>query len=422
VTELTAERTRVAYRPVVMSTLRSVCDELRIRDLRAASDDGLVSYLDDLERTDRFIDAERARTVAELERRQVFTRDGHLSLASWMVARHGVAPSTAAGQVRMARTLEQMPVTAEALAGGEVSSAAVSLLVSAQEAAPGAFARSEDALVDAARSLPVMKLRDAVAHWREQADAERAVEDEERRFERRRLHLSATLEGMVRVDGELDPVAGQTVLTALRAVEDVNVRSRVGHRSGDQDSPSTEPDARTPAQRRADALGEICRQWLDLAERPLVSGERPHVVVTMDIASLERRAGRRLDLEDVGRIDGETARQLACDSHVSRVITDAASQPLDMGRKTKVVPPALRRAVAVRDCGCTFPGCDRPSSWCDAHHVDHWADGGPTSLANLVLLCRRHHRLVHHQRFSVEVTNERPRFFRADGTVVDRGG
>jgi Domain of unknown function (DUF222) len=195
VTEFTAPRTRVAYRHVAMSTLRSVCDELRIRDLRAISDDELASYLDDLERTDRFVDAERARAVAELERRQVFARDGHLSLASWMVARHGVAPSTAAGHVRMARALEQMPVAADALSSGEVSSAAVSLLASAQEAAPEPFARSEDALVDAARSLPVMKLRDAVAHWRENADAERAMEDEERRFERRRLHISAALDG-----------------------------------------------------------------------------------------------------------------------------------------------------------------------------------------------------------------------------------
>jgi hypothetical protein len=122
------------------------------------------------------------------------------------------------------------------------------------------------------------------------------MQDEERRFERRRLHVSAALDGMVRVDGELDPVTGQTVLTALRAVEDAGVRSRVGHRSGKQRGRSAEPDPRTPAQRRADALGEICRQWLDLAERPLVSGERPHVVVTMDIESLEGRLGRRCGL------------------------------------------------------------------------------------------------------------------------------
>jgi hypothetical protein len=317
----------------------------------------LASYLDDLERTDRFVDAERARALAELERREVFARDGHLSVASWVVARHGVAPSTAAGHVRMARALEQMPVAADALASGDVSSAAVSLLASAQEAAPGPFALAEDALVDAARSLPVVKLRSTVAQWRESADAERAMQDEERRFERRRLHVSAALDGMVRVDGELDASTGQTVLTALRAVEDAGVRSRVGHRSGEHHSPSAEPDPRTPAQRRADALGEICRQWLDLAERPLVSGERPHVVVTMDIESLEGRLGRRCGLEDTGPMTSETARRWACDAHVTRVITDGSSQPLDVGRKTKVVPPALRRAVAVRDGGCAFPGC-----------------------------------------------------------------
>jgi Domain of unknown function (DUF222) len=258
-----------------MSTLRSICDELRIRDLRAVSDDEVASYLDDLERTDRFVDAERARALAELERRTVAARDGHLSVASWVVARHGVAPSVAAGHVRMARALEHMPVTAEALAGGEVSSAAVSLLASAQEVSPERFAHSEEALVDAARTLPVTRLRDAVATWRETADADRAADDEERRFQRRRLHVSAALDGTVRVDGELDPVTGQTVLTALRAVQDGDVRSAVGHRSGEQHGRSAEPDARTPPQRRADALGEICRQWLDLAERPVVSGERP---------------------------------------------------------------------------------------------------------------------------------------------------
>ena len=179
-----------------MSTMRSVWDELRIRDLGAVSDDELASYLDDLERTDRFVDAERARALAELERREVVAGDGHLSLASWMVARHGVAPSTAAGHVRMARALEQMPVTAEALAGGEVSSAAVSLLASAQELSPKQFAHSEETLVDAARALSVMKLRSTVAQWRESADAERAMQDEERRFGRRRLHVSATLDGM----------------------------------------------------------------------------------------------------------------------------------------------------------------------------------------------------------------------------------
>jgi HNH endonuclease len=77
------------------------------------------------------------------------------------------------------------------------------------------------------------------------------------------------------------------------------------------------------------------------------------------------------------------------------VLGGAASQPLDVGRASRVIQPAQRSALAVRDGGCIFPGCDRPLAWCDAHHLVHWLDGGPTDLANLALLCRAHHRAVH---------------------------
>jgi HNH endonuclease len=102
---------------------------------------------------------------------------------------------------------------------------------------------------------------------------------------------------------------------------------------------------------------------------------------------------------------------------VSRVITVAPSSPVEIGRRTPVVPAALRRAVVVRDGGCRFPGCDRPPGWCDAHHVLHWADGGETSLDNLVLLCRPHHRLVH-ERFSLAIEEGGPAFRRPDGTLL----
>src|SRR5918996_5167593 len=149
-----------------MSTLRSALDEVRIRDLRDFSDDELVSHLDELEHVDRFLDVERSRTIIELERREVFTRDGHLSLASWLGSRHRVAPSTAAGHVRMARALEAMPVAAEALASSDVSSLAITLLASAREEEPEQFARSEESLVDTARTLSVEELKDTVTRWR----------------------------------------------------------------------------------------------------------------------------------------------------------------------------------------------------------------------------------------------------------------
>jgi hypothetical protein len=99
---------------------------------------------------------------------------------------------------------------------------------------------------------------------------------------------------------------------------------------------------------------------------------------------------------------------------------DARSEPLDVGRRSKVVPPAMRRAVIVRDRGCRFPGCDRPYTWCDAHHVAHWADGGPTAAQNLLLLCRPHHRLVHRPgRFRLELLDGKPVFRRPDGSVLE---
>lgn len=141
-------------------------------------------------------------------------------------------------------------------------------------------------------------------------------------------------------------------------------------------------------------------------------------MVTIDLETLIERSGRRSELQDTGQITPETARRLACDADVTRVITRAGSEPLELGRRTKVVPPGLRRAVAVRDRGCRFPGCGRPPGWCDAHHVRHWADGGETSLGNLVLLCRPHHRAIHCG-FGVEMIDGRPLFCPPDGTMLE---
>jgi hypothetical protein len=140
----------------------------------------------------------------------------------------------------------------------------------------------------------------------------------------------------------------------------------------------------------------------------------------MDVEALRSRAGGRAVLEDVGPISAETALRLACDASVTRVVTDARSVPLEVGRTTKVVSPAVRRALAVRDGGCAFPGCERPPGWADAHHVRHWADGGETGLSNLVLLCRPHHRVIH-RGFGVAMVDGLPVFRRPDGTpLADR--
>ena len=129
------------------------------------------------------------------------------------------------------------------------------------------------------------------------------------------------------------------------------------------------------------------------------------------------------ELDHSGPVNIELARRLGCDASVTRVVTAGGSEPLDVGRRSQVISPAIRRAVIVRDRHCRFPGCDRPHTWCDAHHIVHWADGGSTSLGNLLLLCRRHHRLLHEKNgFRLKLKEGRPMFRRPDGLVLeDRG-
>lgn len=232
-------------------------------------------------------------------------------------------------------------------AAGEVSSSAITVLAAAQDACPERFARSEKTLVDAARSLPIDQLVSTVADWRDTHAVDSADDHQE-------LYVSPTLTGRGRVGGDLNAETTQTLIIALRAVLDAETRS------------SDPTDTRSPARRRADALGEIGRQWLSSHDRPIVAGERPHVIVTVDVETLHGRDGKRSELADVGRIPAEDALLWACDAEVTLVITDARPRPLDVGRTTRTTPPWLRRALIGRDRGCAFPRCGRPPSWTDA--------------------------------------------------------
>jgi hypothetical protein len=287
--------------------------------------------------------------------------------------------------------------------------------VAARDVDPEEFRRSEATLVEAARIHSTNDLQRVAAYWRQAVEQDHALDSDEKVRARRRLHASVSFLGMVRVDGDLDPETGETLLTALKAVLDAE--SKKGGAGDD----------RTPSQRRADALGEICRQWLDSGERPGIGGERPHVTVTVGVDALREAphggdgSPGTSELDHTGPVVPETARRLACDASIRRVVMAGASEPLDLGRRTPVIPPGMRRAVILRDRHCRFPGCDRPHAWCDAHHVVHWTDGGPTALPNLLLLCRRHHRMVHRRGggFRLDLEDGRPVFRRPDGSVLE---
>jgi hypothetical protein len=384
-------------------------------DPAGVADDQAAAGFAQLQRISELVEAKRLRWLADQDRRASHVRDGHLSTAAWLSDRFGLAAGSAKRQVQMAQALDQMPAVRESFVKGAVTSGAVQVLAEAHREHPGEFIVDEQALVEAATTKSVEELRRVVGDWVQGVD-ERKPNRAEILRARRRLDVCPTPTRMVHVQGDLDPEGGEALLSALQAMVDADLRASGGM------------DLRSPAQRRADALAELARRYLDTPERPTVGSERPHLTVTVDMETLKDArprgsgsASRRPELDHVGPIDPQTARRLACDASVTRVLMAGPSEPLEVGRKTPVVTASVRRAVVLRDGRCRFPGCHRPHSWCDAHHVKHWADGGETGLHNLVLLCRPHHRLVHEGGFGLQTVDGSPLFTRPDGSVIEDG-
>jgi hypothetical protein len=166
-------------------------------------------------------------------------------------------------------------------------------------------------------------------------------------------------------------------------------------------------DPRSPARRRADALVALSEQALNQGDLPTVAGERPHVTVTLTLADLRGCTGHAT-LNTGAPISLETARRIACDASVIPIVLGSDSEPLDVGRASRTIPTGIRRAVVARDIGCVHPNCDQPAQHCEIHHVQHWANDGPTALNNLVLLCPRHHWTIHHDNWQITFIQGRP--------------
>ncbi|MGH3788251.1 MAG: DUF222 domain-containing protein, partial [Pseudonocardiaceae bacterium] len=187
------------------------------------------------------------------------------------------------------------------------------------------------------------------------------------------------------------------------------VRSALSPLAAPRPATDTEVDLRDAAQRDADALVELAQRALAGGELPTEGGERPQIVVTVSLPVLQGRIGAA-SLALGGPINADIARRIACDARVIPVVLGSRGEPLNVGRASQTVPIAIRRAVIVRDRGCAFPGCSVPARWCEIHHVMFWADGGETSVGNCVALCGRHHRLVHHSHWGIEMADGIPQF------------
>ncbi|NUS00135.1 MAG: DUF222 domain-containing protein [Kribbellaceae bacterium] len=166
-----------------------------------------------------------------------------------------------------------------------------------------------------------------------------------------------------------------------------------------------DPDLRSAGARRADALIELCERILHAGELPDNGGQKPHLTVTLPWEQLKAKVGAGL-LDTGDLLTPETVRRLACDAIIIPAVLGGDGQVLDVGRARRLIDGPLRRALVLRDNGCAFPGCDRPPQWCDGHHVQAWADGGTTCLANSVLLCGFHHREIHHGHWQVRIRTD----------------
>lgn len=366
-----------------------VLGETADRDLTSALHEQLDGLFDDqLEQAvvelQRLIDASHAQLLVminELDRREVPATEHQLSTTNWLGYFCRMSPSEASGVTKTARSLAQMPQVERQAIAGSVPSASLRLLSRARDRHPDAFAVHESVFADLAASLDARDLRHAISHWEQQIDYPAALESADSLRDQRRFCLHQTYEGMWSAFGDLDPESGHIVSTAL-------------HSQTDPANLDTD-DMRPMPNRTADALVDICRFWLDNNRSVSTSGgERPHLTVTVPYATLTGEE-RRLGEIGGGIVDPEAIRRLACDAGIVRIVVDGEGQPLDVGRRVRTVPPAIRRALELRDAGCAWAGCTAPTPWCDAHHITHWADGGITALVNLVLLCRRHHTAIH---------------------------
>lgn len=379
-----------------MSELRSLLDQLTTLDVTDAdpgelSETELLDSLPVVHAAITRLTALQTGLVAAADVRQAHRADGMATMKGWLTGHLRMSGTEATGYLRAGRRLEQLPELAAAFAEGAVSAAHVQVVTAAVTPARVAKAAevgvdqatTDRLLTEAARTLGPEDTGKAVRRWVAGVDPDGLLDDAAGLP--RVLKMAASSGGRVYLSGHLDPVGGETVHAALEAVMN-------GHRPAG--------DRRSYAERQGDALVELCRQALNGGTLPDVRGERPHVRVSIDLLALCAERGFA-ELPFAGPITAETARRIACDAGVARIITGPDGLPMDSGREQRTAAVGIRRAIEARDVHCVFAGCTAPAAWCDVHHVVHWAFGGPTSCENGALLCERHHTAVHEGGFDI---------------------
>ncbi len=317
--------------------------------------------------------------IAEFDRRQGWSDGSTQSCAHWLNWQCGIDMGAAREKVRVAHALETLPRIAAAMARGELSYSKVRALTRV------ACAGTEEYFLSIALHGTAHHVETLVRQYRRAREAEE-LSREARQQANRGLHYFHDEDGSLVLKGRLPAEVGALLLKALdAAVNDMTPTDVSAETSGERPTLSA---------RRADALAVIAESFLEHGAEALNGGDRHQIVVHVDATTLREGTAGRCELEDGPSLPAESARRLACDASVVTILEEENGTPLDIGRKTRSIPPAIRRALNARDRGCRFPGCPN-TRYVDGHHIQHWAHGGATKLSNLVSLCRFHHRSVH---------------------------
>jgi hypothetical protein len=409
-----------------MSAILGVVDSNVIWQADAVA---LVDRVGELVTRIRCTEAELGAVLVEIEDRGVGDLFGYRSVTRLLEELADISADAAGKLVRRARALHPshhldgttsptvVPATAAAARDGLLSNQAIDVIIETVKQIPVEHRRdAEREMVTLAQNAGRRQVAALGTHLLGYLNPDGPEPDDSApSVPERELSLRRKRTGIWELNGKFDDETG----TRANALLD----SLAERRTGDDG-----PDLRSPQERYGDAFSDAVDMALNSPDLPMQAGERTHVLVTVSLETLRNAIGDESPtaahpgkttkaahpdhahetsstarLGDTGEISAADARLLACDSSVIPAVLGSKSEPLDLGRLRRLITAGLRRALHLRDRGCAFPGCHRPPRHCQGHHIRQWADGGPTSLGNLVLLCSHHHRLLHRSGWQVRI-------------------
>jgi hypothetical protein len=326
--------------------------------------------------------------IREFDEKEYWAQQGLCSCAHWLNFKCGIGMNAAREKVRVAHALAKLPKINKRFAEGALSYSKVRAMTRIADES------NEDYLLMIARHGTAHHVEKAVSKYR----AARRLQDAEfanEQYENREVTHYYDHDGCLVIKARLPAEQGALVVKALEMAMDENVGARLAGDSPDVTAETSEDNGEPVpiAARRADALANVAETYMNNNESSGSTADRYQVVIHVE--------GESSSIEDGPGVTAETSRRIACDCAVVAIKEDENGEPLSIGRRSRSIPPSMRRALRVRDKGCRFPGCTN-TRFVDGHHIKHWADGGETSLDNLVLLCRHHHHLVHEGGFACE--------------------